>query len=126
MDLVKQYIIQSLIAASNNLRLNSKQIEVVALLREAIQNSDDITNDILKMKKITQLSTFAIRLNELHNFLTQGRVDFFRISEKFKEHSQYLIRDLNHLLETVNPDSFKTALKVLKGDNREEEQEEIL
>ncbi len=116
MDLAKQYIIQSLTAASNNLRLNSQQIEVVALLREAIQHSDDIANDILEMKKITQLSTFAIRLNEIHNFLTQGKVDFFKISEKFKEHSQYLIRDLNHLLETVNPDSFKAALKVLKGE----------
>jgi len=123
-DLVKQYIIQSLTAASNNLRLNSQQIEVVALLREMIQNSDDIANDILEMKKITQLSTFAIRLNEIHNFLTQGKVDYFKISEKFKEHSQYLIRDLNHLLETVNPDSFKTALKVLKGETDEEEQEE--
>jgi hypothetical protein len=123
-DLSKQYIIQSLTAASNNLRLNSQQIEVVALLREAIQHSDDIANDILEMKKITQLSTFAIRLNEIHNFLTQGKVDFFKISEKFKEHSQYLIRDLNHLLETVNPDSFKSALKVLKGDTEEEVQEE--
>ena len=123
MDLVKQYIIQSLAAASNNLRLNSQQIEVVALLRETIQNSDDIANDILEMKKITQLSTFAIRLNEIHNFLTQGKIDFFKISEKFKEHSQYLIRDLNYLLETVNPDSFKAVLKVLKGETDEEKQE---
>ncbi len=123
MDLVKQYIIQSLTAASNNLRLNSQQIEVVALLREMIQNSDDIVNDIWEMKKITQLSTFAIRLNEIHNFLTQGKIDFFKISEKFKEHSQYLVRDLNHLLETVNPDSFKTALKVLRGETDEKEQE---
>lgn len=123
MDLVKQYIIQSLTAASNNLRLNSQQIEVVALLREAIQNSDDVANDIWEMKKITQLSTFAIRLNEIYNFLTQGKVDFFKISEKFKEHSQYLVRDLNHLLETVNPGSFKTALKVLKGETEEKEQE---
>jgi hypothetical protein len=122
-DLVKQYIIQSLTAASNNLRLNSQQIEVVALLREAIQNSDDVANDIWEMKKITQLSTFAIRLNEIYNFLTQGKVDFFKISEKFKEHSQYLVRDLNHLLETVNPGSFKTALKVLKGETEEKEQE---
>ena len=124
MDLSKQYIIQSLTAASNNLRLNSQQIEVVALLREAIQHSDDIANDILEMKKITQLSTFAIRLNEIHNFLTQGKVDFFKISENFKEHSQYLIRDLNHLLETVNPDSFKAALKILKGETEEEVQEQ--
>ncbi len=123
MDLVKQYIIQSLTAASNNLRLNSQQIEVVALLREAIQNSDDVANDIWEMKKITQLSTFAIRLNEIYNFLTQGKVDFFKISEKFNEHSQYLIRDLNHLLETVNPGSFKTALKVLRGETEEKEQE---
>ncbi len=125
MDLVKQYIIQSLTAASNNLRLNTQQIEVVALLRETIQNSDELAEDIFAMKKITQLSTFAIRLQELHNFLTQGKVDFFKISEKFKEHSQYLLKDLNHLLETVNPESFKRALIILKGESAEVMNKEI-
>ena len=34
MDLIKQYINQSISTASNNLRLSTEKIEVVALLRE--------------------------------------------------------------------------------------------
>ncbi len=110
-------MVQSISVASNNLRLNPQKIEVVALLREAIFKSDDIGNDIKLMKKITELSTLAIRLNEIYNFLTQSQVDFFKLSEKFKEHSQYLIKDLSHMLDMVNPVSFKQALDKLKPEN---------
>lgn len=113
MDLIKQYIVQSISAASNNLRLNTQKIEVVALLRETINRSQNLENDIREMKKITQLSKFAIRLQEIYNYLTQSHVDFFKLSEKFKEHSQYLIKDLSSLLETVNPQVFKTAVEKL-------------
>ncbi len=116
MDLVKQYIVQSLAAASNNLRLTSYQLEVVAMLREAIINSDDVAEDITKMKKMTQFSTLAIRLNEIYNYLTQERIDFLKFSDKFKEHSQYLINDLNHLLETDNTVGLKNAIRKLKGE----------
>ncbi len=36
MDLIKQYITQSITIAANNLRLNNQQIEVVALLKQTI------------------------------------------------------------------------------------------
>jgi len=120
MDLIKQYIIQSISAASNNLRLSTQKIEVVALLRESISRSVNLENDIKEMKKITELSKFAIRLNEIYNFLTQPYVDFFRISDKFKEHSQYLIKDLSSLLEIVNPQSFKIALSKLNPSSYSE------
>jgi hypothetical protein len=113
MDLIKQYIIQSLSAASNNLRLSTEKIEVVALLREVIVRSDDLPNDIKLMKKITELSTLAIRLNEIYNFLTQGQIDLFKLSDKFKEHSQFLIKDLSRMLDTVNSNNFKKALEKL-------------
>lgn len=120
MDLIKQYIIQSISAASNNLRLSTQKIEVVALLRESISRSVNLENDIREMKKITELSKFAIRLNEIYNFLTQPHVDFFRISDKFKEHSQYLIKDLSSLLEIVNPQSFKIALSKMNPSSHSE------
>ncbi len=113
MDLIKRYIVQSISAASNNLRLSTEKIEVVALLREAILRSTDLGNDIKGMKKITELSTLAIRLNEIYNYLTMGQVDFLKLSEKFKEHSQYLIKDLNHMLDTSTPSVFKEAINKL-------------
>ena len=114
---------QTLTAASNNLRLTTHQLEAVALLRESLLNSDDIISDICKMKKLTELSTLAIRLNEIYNFLTQKRIDFSRLSEQFKDHSQYLITDLNHILEGDNSVLVKNALNKLSGSKSIAEQE---
>lgn len=115
MDFVKQYIVQSISAASNNLRLNNQKIEVVALLREFIVKSENIEEDIKQMKKITELSTLAIRLNDIYKYLKGSQIDLLKMSEKFKEHSQYLIKDLNAMLETVTPPIFKMALDKMKG-----------
>jgi hypothetical protein len=122
MDLIKQYITQSITAASNNLRLNSQQIEIVALLKNAINKSEDLGNDLITMKKITELSTLAIRLNEIYNYLTQNQIDLLKISDKFKEHSSFLIKDLSHMLENVTPGSFQKSLEKLykKSDNQDE------
>lgn len=115
MDLVKVYLIQSITSASNNLRLNAQQIEVVGLLREIISKSDDLGKEFLRMKKTTEFSKLAIRLHEVYIFLTQGKVDFVKISEQFKEHSRYLIRDLNNFLENVNPEVFRNGMQKLNG-----------
>lgn len=116
MDLVKVYLIQSITTAANNLRLNPQQIEVVGLLRETIVNSNDLGSELLLMKKTTELSKLAIRLSEIHSFLTQGKVDFVKISEQFREHSRYLIRDLNQFLENVTPKIYKDAfIKIENG-----------
>ena len=109
MDLVKQYIIQSINTASNNLRLSSQQIQIVGLLREIIIKAKDLGNDLLRMKKVTEFSTLGIRLTEIHNFLTQNQVDFLRVSEKFRDHSRFLIKDLNYILENISLEKFKTA-----------------
>lgn len=110
MDFIKQYITQSITAASNNLRLSSQQIEIIALLKNVINKSDDLSNDLISMKKITELSTLAIRLNEIYNYLTQNQVDLLKISEQFKEHSRFLIKDLSYMLENVTPSAFQKAV----------------
>lgn len=115
MDLVKVYLIQSITTAANNLRLNAQQIEVVGLLRETVVNSKDLGAELLLMKKTTELSKLAIRLSEIHSFLTQGKVDFVKISEQFREHSRYLIRDLNQFLENVSPKIYKDAFNKIKN-----------
>lgn len=117
MDLVKHYINQSITIASNNLRLNNQQIEVVALLKEAITKSDNLSDDLINMKKITELSLLAIRLNEIYNAITQNTIDFLKISDQFKEHSRYLIKDLGHMLDICTPNSFSAAIEKLKGDS---------
>jgi len=115
LDLIKQYIAQSLTAASNNLRLTNHQLEALGLLREALLKSDDLVADIYKMKKITELSTLAIRLNEIHDYLTHRKIDFFKFSDQFKEHSRYLINDLTNLLAIDNPALIKSAINKLNG-----------
>ncbi|HZW37958.1 MAG TPA: hypothetical protein VFF33_01520 [Ignavibacteriaceae bacterium] len=103
MNFVKQYIAQSIIASSNNLRLSSQKIEVVTLLKELILKSEDLEGDIKKLKKVTQFSTLAIRFNEIYNYLTQTNLDFLKVSDKFKEHCQYLIKDIGLMLDKVSP-----------------------
>jgi hypothetical protein len=120
MNLVKVYIVQSITTASNNLRLNSQQIEVVGLLRETVMNSENLGETLLKMKKSTVLSKLAIRLNEIYTFLTQGKVDFLKISEQFREHSRYLIRDLNQFLDNVSPLDYREAIMKINGIDSEE------
>jgi hypothetical protein len=125
LDLIKQYIAQSLTAASNNLRLTNHQLESLGLLREVLLKSDDLAADIDKMKTITELSTLAIRLNEIYNYLNHGKIDFFKFSDQFKEHSQYLINDLTHLLGNDNPALIKDAINKLNGVRDKKESEEI-
>ncbi len=115
MDLIKQYIIQCISIAANNLRLSTEKIEVVALLRGVISRSLNLNSDISEMKKITELSTLAIRLDEIYSYLNQAQPDFLKFSEKFKEHSQCLIKDLNRMLDMVNPNIFKKAIEKLSS-----------
>jgi len=113
MDLIKHYINQSITIAANNLRLNNQQIEVVALLKQAVTKSENLSDDLINMKKITELSLLAIRLNEIYNSLTQNPIDLLKISDQFKEHSRYLIKDLGHMLDITTPISFKNAIEKL-------------
>jgi hypothetical protein len=115
MDLIKQYIVQSINIAANNLRLNNQQIEVVALLKQTISRSENLSDDLINMKKITELSMLAIRLNEIYNSLSQNPIDLLKISDQFKEHSRYLIKDLGHMLDITTPIAFKSAIEKLNN-----------
>jgi hypothetical protein len=121
MDIVKQYLVQCISTAANNLRLNSQKIEIVAMLRDIIVKSNDLDDDIRMMKKITELSTLAIRFNEIYSYLSQPQIDLSKFSEKMKEHSSILIKDMSHMLDVVSPDSFKHAIEKLKPFVKEEE-----
>ena len=111
MDLKKQYIIQTISVAANNLRLSSEKIEVLGLLKETILNTGDLETLIASMKKITQFAKLAIKLQEIYNFLKMNKIDFLKLSEKFKDHTQLIIKELNLVLDALNPSSYKEIEK---------------
>lgn len=120
MDFAKQYIIQCIVAAANNLRLSSEKIETVALIREKINDSKDLLEEIKNFKKITELSKLGIKLHELYNFIENGKIDFSKLSEKFKEHVFSIIKDLNLALEALTPITLREIF------NRFEPQKQVL
>jgi hypothetical protein len=116
MNIAKQYIIQCIVAASNDLRLSSEKIDIVSLLKEFINSSQNLEADIIAMKKFTDLSTMAIRLHEIYNYLNKTKLDFLKVSEKFRAHSHFIVKDLNSLLTKTNPASFAQTLNKLRDD----------
>lgn len=115
MNLVKQYIIQAIVTASNNLRLSSEKIETVAILREHLSKCSSIDNEITEMKKITSLSKLAIKLDEVYRFISASKIDFLKISDRFKEHSHGLIRELNNVLDIVTPPNMRNILSEISN-----------
>lgn len=115
MNLVKQYIIQAIITASNNLRLSSEKIEVVAIMREHLNKCASIEAEILAMKKNTSLSKFAIKLDEIYRFIATSKIDFLKVSDQFKEHSHTLIRELTNVLDVVTPQNMRTILSEISN-----------
>ncbi len=104
MNFSKQYIIQAISVAANNLRLSSDRIETVAILRDHIQHCEELEKDILKMKSKTELSKFAIKLWEAFQYTKSSNIDFLKISEMFKEHSHNLVMELSNLLDVITPE----------------------
>jgi len=111
MDLSKEYITQAISCAANNLRLNSERIEVVALIRERLINASSLADEINYLKKVTEFSKFAIKVGELNTFIETGKVDFSKLSDKFKEHSHYLVKDLSYVLDIVTPQFAKDIFR---------------
>jgi hypothetical protein len=111
MDFTKEYIIQAISCAANNLRLSSEKIEVVALLRERFLNAPLLADEINMMKKITELSKFAIKIGEINTFVNSGKIDFSKLSDKFREHSHYLVKDLSYVLDVVTPQFARNVFK---------------
>jgi len=107
MDIIKQYIIQCISVTANNLRLNNEKIEVVALLKYLVQNTSDVEQLVRKMKGTTEFSKFGIKLTEILNYISSGKIDFLKISEKFKEHCHFLLNDLSIFLDIVTPEIFQ-------------------
>jgi hypothetical protein len=87
------------------------------MLKEFINTSNNLEDDILAMKKVTEFSTLAIRLHEIYNYLNKSKLDFLKVSEKFRAHSHFIVKDLNGLLTKATPTSFGQAINRLR-DNK--------
>jgi len=118
MDFIKQYLVQIISYAAANLRLNSNQIEILALFKELILKSDNLEDDLLKMKKITEFSTLAIKLHELYSFLTKNTIDISTISDKFRVQSQQLVKDVNIILYNANNINYSSLFDRIKGEEK--------
>jgi hypothetical protein len=105
LDFAKQYIIQCITAAANNLRLSSEKIETVAILRERIESAVNLSDEIKYFKKTTELSKLGIKISELQNFIESSKIDFFKLTDKFKEHSYSLVKELSNSLDLLTPQS---------------------
>ncbi len=116
MDLAKQYIIQCIIAAANNLRLSSEKIETVALIRERLNSAENLSEEIKNFKKITELSKLGIKLSEIQIFIDAGKIDFMKLSDKFKEHYYGLVSEMNGVLDVLTPQAARTVF--LKMDEK--------
>ncbi len=110
MDFFKQYILQALSLASNNLRLSPDRVETVAYLKDYLGSSEDIEKEISMMKTKTELSKFAIKLSDAYRFISGGNVDFLKLTETFKEHSNNLIVELSNVLDMVTTERLKEIL----------------
>jgi len=114
-----QYIVQAIIVAANNLRLSSEKIEIISVLKEYFSECENIGIEITKMKKITALSKFGIKLGQLYTYITSSNIDFMKVTENFKEQSHLLVLELSNLLELVTPNMFRELLQQIKDDDSE-------
>ncbi|MGD8780989.1 MAG: hypothetical protein PVH88_18740 [Ignavibacteria bacterium] len=118
MDINKQYILQSISYAANNLRLSSDKIEAITLIKEYLANSENLQDSINTLKKTTQFSKLAIKLGDINNFISKSRIDFLKLSDQFKEHTSSIIQDLSNTLDTVTPEICK---EILFPDDKKED-----
>lgn len=125
MDFAKQYIIQCIIAAANNLRLSSEKIETIAIIRERLNESKDLLEEIKNFKKVTELSKLGIKMHEVYNFIDNGKIDFSKLSDKFKEHVFSLVKELNTSLDILTPHSIREIFNRISPNETKEVVSEI-
>lgn len=110
MDLIKHYIVQCVSTAANNLRLSSAKIEMVAILREFFEKSDKPFEDIKRLKQITEMSKLAIKLGQIYSSLENNKIDFLKISDKFKTDSYSIVKELSNMLDLLTPDLLRKKI----------------
>ncbi len=117
MEYIREYIIQAITIAVNNLRLNSSKIEAITIIKNHLRNCKDLPQEITRMKKITELSRLGIKLGEILNYFNRNEIDFLKVSDDFKNHSHSLIMILSNLLDIVTPKQLNEILNEIPADS---------
>lgn len=118
MNFINEYIIQSIVCASNNLRLSTEKIEIVTLIRQFFEKENDIALIIFLMKQKTEFSKFAVKLDTLYKFISKEKIDFTKITESFKEHCHFITQELGMLLDILSTAKTKELLEELLENKR--------
>jgi hypothetical protein len=109
-DFNKEYLIQTIVVASNNLRMNSDKIECVSIIKDFLLDDYELERKISYFKKLTELSKFGIKLGEIHNCLINNKIDFLTLSDNFKQHSHLLITVLSSFLDNITSQKLKEII----------------
>ncbi|NLT50014.1 MAG: hypothetical protein GXX85_03755 [Ignavibacteria bacterium] len=121
MNLINKYLIQSISTAAENLRLNTEKIEIVSLLKSHLEECNNLSGEINRLKRRTEFSKLAIKLDQILQFIQQGNFDYLTISDKFKEHSASIIMDLSNTLDVCTPKKVIEIFNELKKQDTEVE-----
>lgn len=109
-DLERQYIIQCFVNSANTLRLSSEKIEVVALLKEHFNKVEDIKEEIFRLKKITEFSKFAVKMDDVLAFVSKNNIDLLQLSDNLKDHIHFIVKEVSNLLDVLTPITTKGLL----------------
>lgn len=106
-ELQKIYLVQCLNYAASYLRLNKPQLDTLNYMCNFLNDSEELFEVIVFFSKVTELSSLSIRLKEIYNFITYGKIDYSKISETFKKQANDLIQELNSALKCLSTDRMK-------------------
>lgn len=113
-------MISAINEAAKQLRLNPEKVEVLHLVEDWLTKRQNLQEDILYLKRITETSKLAIRLQEISDFLSTEQINYKKFSENFIKHCNFLVMDLDFLLLNVNQYSMKRIFERIQSmkDNK--------
>lgn len=106
-SIVKEYLLQCLNQASNHLKLTSDKIDMIGVLREELRKTTALDCYLKEMKKVTELAKLAMKFHEIVNFISNNKIEYATISEKFRQHSHNLVKELSVTLDVKNSSVFR-------------------
>lgn len=112
--IVKEYLLQCVNQASGHLKLTAEKIEMIGILREEISGCSNLDCYIKEMKKVTELAKLALKFTEIVNFVNNNKIEYATISEKFRQHSYNLVKELSVTLDVKSSLIFRSYINRVK------------
>ncbi len=113
-NIQREYLYQAINQAANHLKLSAEKIEMVGLLREEIHGTSDIEAFVTQMKKVTDAAKLALKFSDIINYLNNNKIEYSNISEKFKQHSFNLVKELSIVLDSMSLSAFRGIIARIK------------